>query len=84
MNNDYENYFINIASKEELKEIISITKELNLIISSYGEFFYKDKVGILPKVMQKIFKEREEILLEIEDCDKKIKLLKKELKNRGI
>ena len=34
--------------------------------------------------MQKIFKEREEILLEIEDCDKKIKLLKKELKNRGI
>ena len=84
VNNGYENYFINIASKEELKEIISITKELNLIISSYGEFFYKDKVGILPKVMQKIFKEREEILLEIEDCDKKIKLLKKELKNRGI
>lgn len=83
ISNNYEEYFLNI-NIEELKDIINTMKELNLIVSSSGEFFYKNKIGILPKVMQKIFKEREEILLEIEDCDKKIKLLKKELKNRGI
>ena len=59
-------------------------KELNLIVSSSGEFFYKNKVGILPKVMQKIFKEREIIQSGIENCNKLLKIYKKELKLRGI
>lgn len=83
ISNNYEDYFLNIGI-EDLKDMMNTIKELNLIVSSSGEFFYKNKVGILPKVMQKIFKEREIIQLEIENCNKLLKIYKKELKSRGI
>lgn len=83
ISNGYEEFFIN-ASKDELKEIIGVINKLDLTISSSGEYFYKNKDGILPEVMQKIFKEREQLQEDILSCEQQIKLYKKELKKRGL
>lgn len=57
-NNGNEEYLMK-SSIEELKRIKTLVSKNNLILSPSGEFFYKDIDAVLPKMVTKIFNERE-------------------------
>lgn len=58
INNGYENYLLSLNSNE-LKIIIKLLKDNSIILSGSGEYFYYNIDGLIPKVITKIFNERQ-------------------------
>lgn len=75
-----EDYFLNL-SIDEYKEIIKILKEENIVLSTSGDYFYKNIDGFLPKIISEIFSERENIIKKVDEYNRikeLCKLLKKD------
>lgn len=78
-----EEYLFSLDNNE-LKEIVNILREENIILSSSGDYFYLNKDGFLPKVITKIFDEREIAIQKVNEYNRIVELCKKIKLEKGI
>lgn len=64
-----EDYFLKL-SIDDYKNIIKTLKEENIILSPSGDFYHKDIDGFLPKIITKIFNERENIIKKVDQYNR--------------
>lgn len=79
-NNGKEDYLLSL-SIDDYKNIIKKLKEDNIILSSSGDFYYREIDGLLPKLITKIFDERNETINKVDEYNRikeLCRLLKKE------
>jgi DNA polymerase elongation subunit (family B) len=65
-----------VESLLESKIDTSALKELNCTLTANGHFFRKDKVGFLPKIIEKMFAERAMYKTKMLDCKKELEICK--------
>jgi DNA polymerase elongation subunit (family B) len=59
-------------------------KEKNLTLAANGHHFRKDVEGLLPQIMEKMFRERQEYKEKKIKAEKELEIVKKELRRRKV